>query len=55
MTDRQLESVTTVGMTAAIILFLMSGLDAVPKLDNVLVFIGVSLMLIVAAIKKLSK
>ena len=55
MTDRKLEIITTVGITTAIILFLMSGLDAAPKLDNVLVFAGVSLILIIAAIKKLSR
>lgn len=55
MINRQVEVVTTAGVTIAIILFLMSGFDAVPKLDNVLVFVGVSIFVIIAAIKKLWK
>ena len=55
MTDRKLEVVTTVGGTIAIILFLMSGLDTVPKLDNVLVFVGISIFIVIAAVKKLSR
>ncbi|MBF0252800.1 MAG: hypothetical protein HQL29_03195 [Candidatus Omnitrophica bacterium] len=47
--------VTTSFNTIGIILILMSAFDIMPKYDNVLIFVGISIIIVGNAINKIAK